>query len=730
MPFQQRWIGFDGKPLTGVAPAQLISVNGRPISPAQFSEVAHHFKLFLDAVNVSPFPDGYHVQNRVLPDGTKVRMESMQRNTRVFVEPVFSESFDDILHGIGLILVNADGSLITDHTMEDPDYGEIAQAYILTPQVKPGTFDGTGKWKVKRVSKLLGGNIIARTPNRRYWISSFYNYMFLSVPSVSNNFMGMNGAKVRTKWLYGTRERLFTSPTANVATVSGTRYVFRQNQTARLVYYDGLYSSSKSSNTERSPFLLTNNGLAYSTSHYNPDLFSSLCLAVTYSGSDGTTMITYVPIRPPIAGLNTSTGDTTFFEGIPKWVTAGAYTTRFYPQVISDSGQTVASLTLSSGVYSATVYSVWANTNTTNASYYTPTPLSSYAGTTSFTEHVVSGGIPAYSGTGYDGATQDWDFSTTYSATTRSLENANFFGNETLQHGELVTVISGTASETGSGISPGWITLSQRLGYIVGMPELYQAMFDIEGTYTHSIEATHERHDGSSELAESLTFSLSGTQRIQADAGAVDSDVTYSYSHRKCTDLLVRQSTKGLLRIYVDGMLEASGAADSLGYFNWLPRSGSDFTKTMTAADGTGTFYLKGSIAGEEFMSIDLGTTGLSGSWFVHGVQFTGSLTENIPRGSIDVGETYDASLSSSVGFAQTTATITLSHDAKVRYARDPITDDAVLHVSVTASGALTYRTFVIDKTHGARPVSDLIEGIPVDAKLDPDNTLLSLVTI
>lgn len=87
MPFQQRWIGFDGKPLTGVAPAQLISVNGRPISPAQFSEVAHHFKLFLDAVNVSPFPDGYHVQNRVLPDGTKVRMESMQRNARVFFEP-------------------------------------------------------------------------------------------------------------------------------------------------------------------------------------------------------------------------------------------------------------------------------------------------------------------------------------------------------------------------------------------------------------------------------------------------------------------------------------------------------------------------------------------------------------------------------------------------------------------------------------------------------------------
>ena len=76
--YSRNWIGLDGQPLTGLLPSKLLVYGppGQQLNAGQLGEVAHAFKLFNDAVRVSPVPNGYHVQNRTLRDGSRVRMTS------------------------------------------------------------------------------------------------------------------------------------------------------------------------------------------------------------------------------------------------------------------------------------------------------------------------------------------------------------------------------------------------------------------------------------------------------------------------------------------------------------------------------------------------------------------------------------------------------------------------------------------------------------------------------
>lgn len=85
----QNWITFGGAPVTGRTPTQVrVSADtpGLVMNAQQEGFVAHAYKLFCDAINISAFPDGYHVQNRRAPDGTEVRMESNAGVHRVFVK--------------------------------------------------------------------------------------------------------------------------------------------------------------------------------------------------------------------------------------------------------------------------------------------------------------------------------------------------------------------------------------------------------------------------------------------------------------------------------------------------------------------------------------------------------------------------------------------------------------------------------------------------------------------
>jgi len=76
--FNQKWIGFDGKSITGKTPSRLVihAAPGVELSQAQYGAVVHAYKLFADAMAVSPHAGMYFSQDRKLPDGMRVRMTS------------------------------------------------------------------------------------------------------------------------------------------------------------------------------------------------------------------------------------------------------------------------------------------------------------------------------------------------------------------------------------------------------------------------------------------------------------------------------------------------------------------------------------------------------------------------------------------------------------------------------------------------------------------------------
>lgn len=90
------WIGFDGTPITGRVPPQVIVSSQPPgliLTPEQQGQMQHAFKLFADAVAVSAIPDGFHVQHRDYPQhGMSLRMVSNLGQQRVFAKLVGEES--------------------------------------------------------------------------------------------------------------------------------------------------------------------------------------------------------------------------------------------------------------------------------------------------------------------------------------------------------------------------------------------------------------------------------------------------------------------------------------------------------------------------------------------------------------------------------------------------------------------------------------------------------------
>lgn len=109
----QNWINLDGHPVTGRVPTQLVvhEEHGK-LTQQQYGAVVHAYKLFSDVVHASPHKDGYHVQNRTLTDGTRVRMTSNTGVQTVHVWPVGGESeeeFIDILLGVPSSTTHRDG---------------------------------------------------------------------------------------------------------------------------------------------------------------------------------------------------------------------------------------------------------------------------------------------------------------------------------------------------------------------------------------------------------------------------------------------------------------------------------------------------------------------------------------------------------------------------------------------------------------------------------------------
>lgn len=95
------FINFDGSPVTGRTPPLVRVAEGKQLTPEQHGMVSHAYKLFRDAVRVQT--GDYLVQNRVLADGTRVRMESMQDKDVVYVWPVGGEREEKLPHGFAVV---------------------------------------------------------------------------------------------------------------------------------------------------------------------------------------------------------------------------------------------------------------------------------------------------------------------------------------------------------------------------------------------------------------------------------------------------------------------------------------------------------------------------------------------------------------------------------------------------------------------------------------------------
>lgn len=93
------FIGFDGEPLTGRIPPEVV-VYGE-LSKQQLGELTHMYKLFCDA-NLTSVGQ-YLVQNRVMTDGTRVRMVSIQGRDQVYVWPVGGVNSAELPHGFAVV---------------------------------------------------------------------------------------------------------------------------------------------------------------------------------------------------------------------------------------------------------------------------------------------------------------------------------------------------------------------------------------------------------------------------------------------------------------------------------------------------------------------------------------------------------------------------------------------------------------------------------------------------
>lgn len=118
--FNRDFLAFDGNPITGRQPTQILvyAEPGVMLTPEQQARTEHAYKLFCDAVKTSANAGGYHIQNRQLPDGTRVRMESNSGMDRVMVWPVASEDEEVLFLGSPRV-VFAGGTLHDGYANEE-----------------------------------------------------------------------------------------------------------------------------------------------------------------------------------------------------------------------------------------------------------------------------------------------------------------------------------------------------------------------------------------------------------------------------------------------------------------------------------------------------------------------------------------------------------------------------------------------------------------------------------
>lgn len=92
----QNWIGLDGKPVTGRVPPTIRMMAG-VMTPPLMADVAHRYQIF--CLNKQAAVGDYFVSNKVLPDGSRVRIVSNMGVDVVMVWSAHASTDHDIPHG-------------------------------------------------------------------------------------------------------------------------------------------------------------------------------------------------------------------------------------------------------------------------------------------------------------------------------------------------------------------------------------------------------------------------------------------------------------------------------------------------------------------------------------------------------------------------------------------------------------------------------------------------------
>ena len=187
------WQNLNGDPRTGVSPPSLVMLSGR-LTPQRHGEIQQIYMHFSTA-KLTAVGD-YFVFNRVLSDGTRVRIESMQGRDRVFVWASDAEQASEWEYGWAFIPVDKDspesGYVRKPGTGQGGLNRDSFRAYVATDGTRNFTFvDGkTGKRSVS--DGRMGGERIWRGPQNKGEILTYdRDYVYYRGVRISSHLEGV-----------------------------------------------------------------------------------------------------------------------------------------------------------------------------------------------------------------------------------------------------------------------------------------------------------------------------------------------------------------------------------------------------------------------------------------------------------------------------------------------------------------------------------------------------------
>ncbi|MFN7152929.1 MAG: hypothetical protein ACK4OE_04490 [Acidovorax sp.] len=164
--------GPTGQPMAPMSPPAL-RVLGGVATALQLAYAKDAFHRFSALARVSTVPNP--TEQGYLPDGSRYQIVVVgpQATMTVWV----ADSEDLRLSGIGLALVNLDGSLLEGHSKDGFPIG-----YLLTPHVKRGTRISNGRWTVRKPPRLLGGKAVNASADGKTYFAGIDGRSDNSVP--------------------------------------------------------------------------------------------------------------------------------------------------------------------------------------------------------------------------------------------------------------------------------------------------------------------------------------------------------------------------------------------------------------------------------------------------------------------------------------------------------------------------------------------------------------------